>query len=1302
MKQAFAVFGILVCAVMIRAQEWKATEHIYNPVGGSGSSTDIDGNIAVVGGPWDGDHGNAYIYYKELLSEKWNHIATLNSDEISYNSEFGFSVAISGNYVIVGAPREEEPLYNEATGAVYIFHKDKNGTDSWGKVARFQPADAVPVDNELGRTVSISGDYALAGEVGQDNRAFLFYKDQGGTDQWEPLDTLEPSAGLGMIGSLSIDGDYAVICDVRADVDTGTGPFRAGAGYIFYKNQGGPGAWGETVTVSASDPYLNDAFGSSSELTGDYLAIGAPDHDYDREGGNYLVGAGAAYLFGKNQGGTGQWGQITKLTAPDREELDKFGNSITVSGDYIVAGAYREDEDESGEDSLNNSGSAYIFFKDQDSPGAWGELQKIVAHIRAYNDYFGTSVSMTENHILAGTDNSSSYFFRNYIQAYGIGFGMIKHDMFGVVFSPGNGDGRSVFIKEGIGGTAKPEDYADYIADSVFGMGDQIGTSGWYCAYNGTGNTANIYGLTMNHDYTIMVCEYILHGSTTNKIYDTKTALSNPVTQSFLIDLSSVETGVVDGLLQNTTLKMQFSQNTTNGADGDWYDCSEGNTLIDYVPGVVYIRQKTIPSHFRHVRDLEAPANLAKPGFTINYPAESTAENVDSNIEYNLDNMFDTPNETGTGAKISLNPGLTYYFRYMATDTSFASLSQSLPVPDRPAAPSFSVNYTAEQTSGPVAEIYEYSISPDMSGATAGIYVAVTLTPGTDLYLRKISTASSFSGYIQHLVVPERPPVPVVSLSDKNSSKATFMKSIDGTGERVTNADSYAYSTDNGSTWYPILDATIIDASGNKHIIARQNPTDSSFKSLSTTNLDSDKPIAEMISTRGCSGPGESIEAKTNIDNGYLYIILDGEPVSSLSDLEAAITLSKGSKTEITAASTPLAVSTEGLVEGNYFAFALNTLDSLSDKSSTAASLYQNPLVDLGNDITKCKETVVTLDAGPGFSAYLWSHSGDTARSIQITEEGDYAVTVTDNHGCKDSDTLAVRFNIPYQEEEICIVTIDPATSRNIIVWEKTPDSGIIEYNIYRESKVGLYVNIGTIGVNELSVFIDETGEPWKQPYLYKITAVDSCGIESLRANSRFHKPSFLQYVSAVGGINLEWTDYQIEGIDNIGMFLDSYSIYRGVDSIGLSEYAVVGSINNFTDSDPNAFTKRYYYRVAANFKDFCIPSAGKKLDEETYGRSLSNLENNRISTSKVQITRGSSGILIYPNPSEEAVKIEILNEEFDEYSINLKDLSGRTHRLINNITSRKVTIERGNLPAGIYFIEVKGDQVWQEKIIIQ
>ncbi|MEZ4825087.1 MAG: FG-GAP repeat protein [Bacteroidia bacterium] len=116
--------------------------------------------------------------------------------------------------------------------------------------------------------------------------------------------------------------------------------------------------WSEIIKVTASDRESEDRFGYSVAISGDYAIVGAYEEDEDASGGNTLDVAGSAYIF-LNQAGT--WTQVQKIVASDREAGDRFGYSVAISGDYAVVGAYNEDEDALGGNSQTNAGSAYIF-----------------------------------------------------------------------------------------------------------------------------------------------------------------------------------------------------------------------------------------------------------------------------------------------------------------------------------------------------------------------------------------------------------------------------------------------------------------------------------------------------------------------------------------------------------------------------------------------------------------------------------------------------------------------------------------------------------------------------------------------------------------------------------------------------------------------------------------------------------------------------------------------------------------------------------------------------------------------------
>jgi hypothetical protein len=80
--------------------------------------------------------------------------------------------------------------------------------------------------------------------------------------------------------------------------------------------------------------------------------------------------SGSAYIFGRDQGGADAWGQVAKLTASDGASGDEFGISVSISGDTVVVGSPNDD------DNGRSSGSAYVFGRDQGGAGAWGQVAK--------------------------------------------------------------------------------------------------------------------------------------------------------------------------------------------------------------------------------------------------------------------------------------------------------------------------------------------------------------------------------------------------------------------------------------------------------------------------------------------------------------------------------------------------------------------------------------------------------------------------------------------------------------------------------------------------------------------------------------------------------------------------------------------------------------------------------------------------------------------------------------------------------------------------------------------------------------
>ncbi len=350
-----------------------------------------------------------------------------DADDTEASAYLGISVSLSGDLAIVGAYGKEESGKSVA-GAAYVFSKDQGGANNWGIVKKLTArtdadADDTEVGASFGYSVSLSGDLAIVGaytkeESGKNwaGASYVFSKDQGGPNNWGIVkkltartdantDDTDEKAYFGV--SVSLSGDLAI---VGAYAKEESGKLRAGASYVFSKDQGGANNWGivkkltARTDADADDTEAGALFGNSVSLSGDLAIVGA----YDKEESGKSI-AGASYVFSKDQGGANNWGIVKKLTARTDADADDteagalFGNSVSLSGDLAIVGA-----SEKNEPGKSNAGAAYVFSKDQGGPNNWGIVKKLTARTDADADdteasaSFGISVSLSGDLAIVG------------------------------------------------------------------------------------------------------------------------------------------------------------------------------------------------------------------------------------------------------------------------------------------------------------------------------------------------------------------------------------------------------------------------------------------------------------------------------------------------------------------------------------------------------------------------------------------------------------------------------------------------------------------------------------------------------------------------------------------------------------------------------------------------------------------------------------------------------------------------------------------------------------------------------------
>ena len=350
--------------------------------------------------------GSAYVF--ERRGDGWAETASLRAPTPGLEDEFGVSVAISDGVVIIGAPLADGPAPHRLAdaGAAYLFRRRADGTEGWRHVATLRASDAEAGDR-FGFSVGISGQTAIVGARAEDGgpasplpeagAAYAFSEDAAG--RWHEVARLsapDPTPGAEFGFSVAIDGELAVVGAPREGTAFPGARPDSGSAYVFQAAARGSPRW-SLVERLVADSSRGDRFGFSVSISGTRIVVGAlradppgrPDDD-----------VGMAYVLEFAQ--DGRWHEVAGLSPPDGEKLDLFGESVAISGDRVVVGAYREG---AGPGSPRaGAGAAYLFERVRRVGEAprWVETAKLMAEDAGAGDEFGVAVAISDTTILSG------------------------------------------------------------------------------------------------------------------------------------------------------------------------------------------------------------------------------------------------------------------------------------------------------------------------------------------------------------------------------------------------------------------------------------------------------------------------------------------------------------------------------------------------------------------------------------------------------------------------------------------------------------------------------------------------------------------------------------------------------------------------------------------------------------------------------------------------------------------------------------------------------------------------------------
>ncbi len=391
------------------------------------NATGIDGDQANNGASGS---GAAYVFVRN--GSVWSQQAYLKASNAGANDQFGWSVAVSGDTLVVGARSEGSTAIGvngdqanngaAGSGAVYVFSR---AGSVWSQQAYIKASNTE--DGDLfGLSVGLDGDTLVVGALGEDSAttgvdgdqadngasnsgaAYVFLRTGTMWSQQAYMKASNTDITDYFGASVAISGDtLAIGAYAEASSATGVngdqinnGALRSGAVYVYSRTGS---VWNQEAYVKASNANAYDQFGYSVALSGDTLAIGAPNEDSVATGidgdqtDNGASSSGAAYVFSRT--GT-MWSQQAYIKASNTEAGDIFGYVVSLSGDTLAVGAYHEDgtatevDGDQADNGAADSGAVYLFSR---TGTTWDQQAYMKASNAELNDEFGFSVAVWGN-----------------------------------------------------------------------------------------------------------------------------------------------------------------------------------------------------------------------------------------------------------------------------------------------------------------------------------------------------------------------------------------------------------------------------------------------------------------------------------------------------------------------------------------------------------------------------------------------------------------------------------------------------------------------------------------------------------------------------------------------------------------------------------------------------------------------------------------------------------------------------------------------------------------------------------------
>ncbi|MBI1380976.1 MAG: integrin [Planctomycetaceae bacterium] len=391
-----------------------------------GAFGEDSGSSGVNGNPFNEDAPNSgavYVYVR--TAGVWTQQAYLKASNPAANNSFGISVALDGDTLVVGSTGQDSSGSN--SGAAYVFVRSGG---VWTQQAFLKASNPGASDN-FGRSVGIHGNTLIVGAPNEDSNAtgvnglqsnnsagnagaaYVFARNGTAWFQQAYLKASNTETSDQFGYAVAIHGDTAVVGAVDEDsnavgingLQSNNSQSNAGAAYVFTRSET---TWSQQAYIKASNTDNSDQFGIALALHGETLAVGSAGESSGSTGVNGVqfdetaTDAGAAYVFVRS---AGVWSQQAYIKASNTSAEDTFGSDLALDGDTLVVGAFNEDSNAVGVDgngldnSLLSAGAAYVFRR---NGGSWGQTAYLKASNTEAGDIFGGATAVSGELVVCG------------------------------------------------------------------------------------------------------------------------------------------------------------------------------------------------------------------------------------------------------------------------------------------------------------------------------------------------------------------------------------------------------------------------------------------------------------------------------------------------------------------------------------------------------------------------------------------------------------------------------------------------------------------------------------------------------------------------------------------------------------------------------------------------------------------------------------------------------------------------------------------------------------------------------------